>query len=101
MLNNMTIKSRLMLVIGMLSFLLMSIGGLGLYGISQSNEGLKTVYEDRTIVLADLSQVLDQMQIARMHAVMAANLNSIEVARQRTAMTAESDARINSIWQNS
>lgn len=99
MLNNMTIKSRLMLVIGMLSFLLMSIGGLGLYGISQSNEGLKTVYEDRTIVLADLSQVLDQMQIARMHAVMAANLNSIEVARQRTAMTAESDARINSIWQ--
>lgn len=99
MFDNMTIKSRLMLVIGMLSVLLVGIGSLGLYGISQSNAGLKTVYEDRTVVLADLSQILDQMQIVRMNAVMAANLNSIEVARQRTAMTAERDAGINTIWQ--
>ncbi len=99
MFDNMTIKSRLMLVIGMLSLLLVGIGSLGLYGISQSNAGLKTVYEDRTVVLADLSQILDQMQIVRMNAVMAANLNSIEVARQRTAMTAERDAGINTIWQ--
>lgn len=99
MFDNMTIKSRLMLVIGMLSVLLVGIGGLGLYGINQSNAGLKTVYEDRTVVLADLSQILDQMQVVRMNAVMAANLNSIEVARQRTAMTAERDAGINTIWQ--
>ncbi|MDC8445327.1 MAG: methyl-accepting chemotaxis protein [Nitrosomonas sp.] len=99
MFDNMTIKSRLMLVIGMLSVLLVGIGGLGLYGINQSNAGLKTVYEDRTVVLADLSQVIDQMQIVRMNAVMAAYLNSIEAARQRAAMTAENDARINTIWQ--
>ncbi|WP_370690453.1 Tar ligand binding domain-containing protein, partial [Nitrosomonas sp.] len=39
MFNNMTIKSRLMFVISMLSLLLIGIGSLGLYGINQSNAG--------------------------------------------------------------
>jgi len=99
MFNNMSIKSRLMLVIGMLSFLLMGIGGLGLYGINQSNDGLKTVYEDRTVPAIDLSLVLDRMQRIRLNAVMAANLRSESVAKERTAMTAQRDAEINTTWQ--
>ena len=49
MFNNMTIKSRLIFVIGMLSLLLVGVGSLGLFGINQSNAGLKSVYEDRTV----------------------------------------------------
>ena len=44
MLNNMTIKSRLVFVIGLLSLLLVGVGGLGLYGINKSNESLRGVY---------------------------------------------------------
>ncbi len=99
MLNNMTIKSRLMLVIGMLSLLLMSIGGLGLYGISQSNEGLKTVYEDRTVVAIDLGSILDRMQHIRLNTIMAANLRSESVVRERAGLTAQRDMEINNTWQ--
>ena len=99
MFDNMTIKTRLMLVIGMLSFLLMGIGGLGLYGISQSNDGLKTVYEDRTVPAIDLGLVLDRMQRIRLNAVVAANLRSDTVARERAGLTAQRDAEISDTWQ--
>ncbi|PTQ82370.1 methyl-accepting chemotaxis protein [Nitrosomonas ureae] len=99
MLKNMTIKSKLALVIGMLSVLLVGVGALGLYGIDQSNDGLKTVYEDRTVVLGDLSLILDRMHRVRLNAVMAANIQDVTVAKQRVAMTVERDAEINATWQ--
>ncbi|MDP1557312.1 MAG: methyl-accepting chemotaxis protein [Nitrosomonas sp.] len=97
--NNMTIKSRLIIVIGMLSLLLAGIGGLGLYGMNQSNDALKSVYEDRAIPLADLALVLDRVQLVRLNAVIASNFRDIETAKQRAAMTAERDAEINNVWQ--
>jgi len=99
MLQDMTIKSRLILIIGCLSLLSLGIGGMGLYGLYQSNAKLETVYQDRTVVLADLSYVLDSMQLIRMHAVMAANLQNIETARQRAAMVVEEDAKVNELWR--
>ncbi|HRQ05203.1 MAG TPA: methyl-accepting chemotaxis protein [Nitrosomonas halophila] len=99
MLQNMTIKSRLVLIIGVLSLLLIGIGAMGLYGLYQSNAKLETVYEDRTVTLSDLSHVLDSLQQIRLHAVMAANLRSMEIARQRAASVVEADAEVNQRWQ--
>jgi methyl-accepting chemotaxis protein len=99
MLNNMTIKSRLMVVVSLLSLLLIGVGGLGLYGISQSNQNLKTVYEDRTVVAIDLSSILDRIQRVRLNAIMAANLRNESVARERTELTAQRDMEINAAWQ--
>ncbi len=98
MLNNMTIKSRLIAVISLLSLLLVGIGGLGLYGVDQSNQGLKTVYEDRTVVAVDLATMNDQWQFIRMNAVLAANLNDTAIAQARLADTARRDAEVNKIW---
>jgi len=53
----MTLKARLSAVIGFLVLISITIGLLGLYGISQSNEGLRTVYEDRTVALEQISRV--------------------------------------------
>ena len=58
MFNNLTIKSRLMLMIGSLSILLIGIGIYGLYGMSKSNEGLRSVYEDRTIPMGQLDIIV-------------------------------------------
>ncbi len=33
------------------------VGGLGLYGMEKSNDGLKTVYEDRTVALEQISRI--------------------------------------------
>ncbi len=98
MFNNMTIKSRLMLVIGVLSVLLVAIGGLGLYGVNQSNDGLKAVYEDRTVPAVDLGTINDHWQVIRMNAVIAANSNDTAIAQALTENTAERDAAIQKTW---
>jgi methyl-accepting chemotaxis protein len=56
-LNNLTIKTRLIAVISLLSLLLIIVGSYGLWGISQSNESLRTVYEDRTVPMGQLGDV--------------------------------------------
>ncbi|MBS4095664.1 MAG: MCP four helix bundle domain-containing protein, partial [Sulfuricella sp.] len=55
--KNLTIKTRLIFVIGFLSVLLIIIGLLGLRGMSAVNEGLRTVYEDRLIAAGQLAAV--------------------------------------------
>ena len=55
--NNLKISTRLVILISILSAMLMAIGGVGLFGISQSNNALKTVYEDRTVPMAEISNI--------------------------------------------
>jgi methyl-accepting chemotaxis protein len=57
MFKNLTIRARLVGVIAFLSALVVAIGALGLFGMSKANEGLRTVYEDRTVGLRYLGQV--------------------------------------------
>jgi len=63
----MTVKSRLLAVCGFLIALSILLGGFGLWGTAKSNEGLKTVYEDRTVALEQVSRIdrlLVQNQLA-------------------------------------
>ncbi len=83
MLNNMTIKSRLMLVIGFLSVLLIGVGSLGLYSTSQSNDGLKSVYEDRTVTSVQLGTILDIWYRVRRNAVDAGTMNDPAIAKAK------------------
>ncbi|MER0215419.1 MAG: HAMP domain-containing protein [Nitrosomonas sp.] len=82
MMNNMTIKTRLAFVIGMLSILLVSIGVLGLYGINQSNAGLKSVYEDRTVTAVQLGKILDVWYQVRKNAEDAVESRNIETSKK-------------------
>jgi methyl-accepting chemotaxis protein len=82
MLKDMTIKSRLILVIGLLSLLLIGVGGLGMYGTNQSNMALKSVYEDRMIPAVQLGKILDVWYQVRKNAIDAAESKDIIVARK-------------------
>ena len=55
--NNLKISTRLFILIGILSALLVTIGAIGLYGINQSDDALKTVYEDRTVPMGQISEI--------------------------------------------
>jgi len=59
--KNPTIKSRLITVLGLLSVLLMLIGGMGLHGMNKANEGLRTVYEDRTVPMNQICFIKELM----------------------------------------
>ena len=87
MFNNMTIKSRLIFVISMLSLLLVGVGSLGLFGINQSNSGFKSVYEDRLVPSVQLGSILDVWYQVRENAK-----NAIESKNTATAKTLGEDA---------
>ena len=59
-------STRLFLLVGVLSCLLLVIGSLGLLGIRQSNDALKTVYQDRTVAIGLLSDVQHQLLRSRL-----------------------------------
>jgi methyl-accepting chemotaxis protein len=54
---NLRISTRLFLLVGVLSTLLIAIGGLGLYGISQTNDALRIVYQGRTVPVGQLGAI--------------------------------------------
>ena len=55
--NNLKISTRLIILIGGLSLLLIVIGAIGLFGISKSNDALKTVYENRTVPMGQIANI--------------------------------------------
>ncbi len=57
MLNNLTIKARLIFVLALMSVLAITLGVLGLNGMKKANEGLLTVYADRTIPVGQLAEL--------------------------------------------
>ncbi|XLZ70111.1 methyl-accepting chemotaxis protein [Massilia sp. SR12] len=70
MLNNLTIKARLVAVLALLSLAMTIIGAAGIASLSNSNASLQTVYEDRLVALGQLQEVIrtinrNQLNVAR------------------------------------
>ncbi len=58
MLNDMKISKRLMILLAFLLLLSAVIGIMGLYASSESNTGLKSVYDDRLICIVQLNSIV-------------------------------------------
>ncbi|MFI3123254.1 MAG: MCP four helix bundle domain-containing protein, partial [Methylococcales bacterium] len=63
MLNNFTVKARLMLLMSIMSILAILLSVMGLYGMKQANNGLQTVYLDRVVPLKDLKIIADMYAV--------------------------------------
>jgi len=98
MFKDMTVKTELIIVIGLLSVLLIAIGALGLHGIEQSNEGLRTVYQDRTVPAVDLATINDIWEIVRKNATIVVTTKSREFAREKSEETSQTIKRAEEIW---
>ncbi|OGS81489.1 MAG: hypothetical protein A2061_03265 [Gallionellales bacterium GWA2_59_43] len=74
MFKNLTIKARLIYLIAFMSIALAIVGFVGLRGMGQSNDGLRSVYLDRAIPLGQIAEISDlmaenirQLHLASMH----------------------------------
>ncbi|MBC7514199.1 MAG: Tar ligand binding domain-containing protein [Herminiimonas sp.] len=95
---NMTLKARLIAVIGFLSLLSLTIGLTGLSGMSKANEGLRTVYEDRTVALEQISNIDHLLQLNR-SAIDEAMRDPVPATiRVKTDTIDKNAAGINKIW---
>jgi methyl-accepting chemotaxis protein len=98
MFKNLTIKSRLIFIIGLLSVFLLCIGLLGLYGISNSNEGMRTIYEDRTAPLGQVADIEALLLTNRLDIAVALVTPTHEVIRERTADVEKNIDTITKTW---
>ncbi|MDP2786768.1 MAG: methyl-accepting chemotaxis protein [Pseudomonadota bacterium] len=56
--KNIGIKGRLIAMIGLAAALLLLVGGVGLFGLHQAGEGLRRVYEERTVPMGQLDRIV-------------------------------------------
>lgn len=97
--QNLTIKSRLIVLLGFLSLMLVAIGGLGLYGMNRSNQDLLSVYEHRTVPTGQIADIRALMMRNRMLALDAINDPAAEVIRQNSAQINDNKRRIDRLWE--
>ncbi|MFI3121950.1 MAG: MCP four helix bundle domain-containing protein, partial [Methylococcaceae bacterium] len=90
MFKNLTVKTRLFSLIAFLIIMMIAIGIIGLKGMTDSNDTLLTVYQDRTIPLDQLAEVTDlnadsiiQLHLSGMYdpRLAESNLHSIPIAK--------------------
>ena len=96
--KNLKISTRLSMLIAIASVVMLIIGLYGLRGLDQTNAGLKTVYEDRTVslgYLSDMQALLLENRLALLS--MVANNTPEEVARG-TADLEKNTPMINKLW---
>jgi methyl-accepting chemotaxis protein len=58
MFKNLKIRQRVFILLGFMAFLMIAIGGMGIYAQRDMHEGLRTVYEDRTVCLGQISRMM-------------------------------------------
>jgi methyl-accepting chemotaxis protein len=57
MFNNLTVKARLFFLIGLMSVIMLTLTGVNLYALNKTNQALQSVYNDRTLPIADLAEI--------------------------------------------
>ncbi len=55
--NSLKVSARLALTTGVLVLLLVVVGAIGLFGLSATNQALKTVYDDRVVPMGQLTHL--------------------------------------------
>ncbi len=99
-LRDMKIGARLNLLIGLLSVLLVGIGLFGLYGISQSNESARHIYEENLQKSVMVGEIRTLLVANRLAIAVALVTPTPEVIASSTATIEGNIAAITKIWQD-
>ena len=97
--NNIKISTRLVILIGILSGLLIAIGIVGLFGASQSNDAVKTVYEDRTVALGQITGIESLLLRNRLRLDAALINPTPDVIQQSISEIEAGMLEINKVWE--
>lgn len=97
MFKNLSIKSRLIFVIGFLSLQLIIGAIMGLVGLSRANEAMQSMYHDRLIALGQLDKVIRLLNLNQLAAAKAVTAEPGKGERL-AAEIEENIAQISQIW---
>ncbi len=97
MMDGLKVSTRLALLIGLMSSILLAVGLLGLFGIARSNEALQSVYVDRTVPAGQIGEIRALMLRNRLALSQALLTPTPEVISNRIADIDRQVARIDTV----
>jgi methyl-accepting chemotaxis protein len=98
MLKNLTIKFRMIFVIGFLCLTTVAVGGLGIASLGATNAAVKTLYEDRVLALGQLQGILSMMQANQLTLATAITGSPDEFSAAADEVSGRI-AQINDLWK--
>ncbi|MCB1164741.1 MAG: methyl-accepting chemotaxis protein [Leptospiraceae bacterium] len=99
MFKNLSVKVKLSFLLGLLSILLLVIGGLGLYGMNSAVEGLRSVYNDRTIPSAQLGRIRALLLENRLALTAAAANPDPRFVQEESLIVERNTKEIDATWE--
>ena len=99
MFKNLSIKSRLTIVIAILSVSLLVIGGMGILGMSKANEGLRTVYDNSVVPMEQISNIQKMLLENRLRIAVSLVTPTPEAIQKNTEGVEQNIAEIGKIWE--
>ena len=96
--KNLNIQSSLTIVISIMAVLLLVVGGIGLFGMGKANEGLRTVYENRTIPMNQIAAIQKLLMTNRLRITATLISPTPEVIQKNTAEVEQNIAKITKLW---
>jgi methyl-accepting chemotaxis protein len=97
-LNNLKISTRLSILIGVLSALLLALGVAGLFGISHANEALRSVYQERLVPMGQVADIQKLLLRNRLALALAVAVPKPEIIASNTAEVEANIATITKVW---
>ncbi len=96
--NHLKISTRLIILVSVMAAILVTVSGIGLWGMRQSNAALKSVYEDRTIPAVQLGDI-HALQLASQAALgLAISEEDKSTIQARTDLVEANGQKISKIW---
>ncbi|MDQ3185675.1 MAG: Tar ligand binding domain-containing protein [Pseudomonadota bacterium] len=99
MFKNLTIKSRLIVILSVMAAFLLGIEMLALFGMSNAIDGLKTVYHDRAIPLKQVSDIESLLLKNRLAITSALMMPTPETIHSKTVEVEQDIEEMARIWQ--
>ena len=96
--KNSTIKTRFISVIALLGAFMLCIGALGLYGMSKTNEDLRTIYEDRAIPMNQIALIQKLLLTNRIRITSSLSSPSSEQTQKYTDEVEQNISEISKTW---
>ena len=99
MLSKLTIKSRLQVVIGLMSLVLLIVGGMGLIGLNMTNGELRGVYEDRMVAstqVGDINKLILRNRVAIQESILNPDPENV---KKNAAEVEKNIETITGIWK--
>jgi len=97
MLKNLTIKSRLIFVIGFLSLQLIIGGIIGIVNLGLANDAMKSLYDNRLVALGQLDQVVRLLNVNELAIAKAISDEPAEAARLMNEVDANI-TQVSKVW---